>query len=101
MYLPTAATDLLREYRAADYKKLTTAIERLWTNAVACEMYVTGGIGAMSQREGFGIDDFLPHRTEEGICYAENRCEHRGHDFADRLQRGGERGKKRTVECMC
>jgi DUF1680 family protein len=33
--------------------------------------YVTGGIGAMKQWEGFGIDYFLPHGTDEGGCYAE------------------------------
>ena len=33
--------------------------------------YVTGGIGAIKQWEGFGIDYFLPHGTDEGGCYAE------------------------------
>jgi DUF1680 family protein len=33
--------------------------------------YVTGGIGAIKQWEGFGIDYFLPQGTDEGGCYAE------------------------------
>jgi hypothetical protein len=35
------------------------------------KMYLTGGIGAMDQWEGFGIDYFLPQSTDEGGCYAE------------------------------
>lgn len=34
-------------------------------------MYLTGGIGAMDQWEGFGIDYFLPQSKDEGGCYAE------------------------------
>ncbi|KAH8902792.1 DUF1680-domain-containing protein [Coniochaeta sp. PMI_546] len=32
--------------------------------------YLTGGIGAIKQWEGFGIDYFLPQGTDEGGCYA-------------------------------
>ena len=33
--------------------------------------YVTGGIGAIKQWEGFGSDYFLPQGTDDGGCYAE------------------------------
>ncbi|TGO88009.1 hypothetical protein BPOR_0190g00140 [Botrytis porri] len=35
------------------------------------KMYLTGGIGAIKQWEGFGIDCFLPSGTDEGGCYSE------------------------------
>ena len=35
------------------------------------KMYLTGGIGAMKQWEGFGINYFLPSGTDEGGCYSE------------------------------
>lgn len=44
---------------------------RLWDNMVDKKMYLTGGIGAIKQWEGFGIDYFLPPGTDEGGCYAE------------------------------
>jgi DUF1680 family protein len=44
-------------------------LERLW--GIEKKMYVTGGIGAMKQWEGFGVDYFLPQGTDEGDCYAE------------------------------
>jgi DUF1680 family protein len=47
------------------------AVNRLWSNMVERKSYVTGGIGAIKQWEGFGIDYFLPHGTDEGGCYAE------------------------------
>lgn len=34
-------------------------------------MYVTGGIGAIEQWEGFGKDYFLPQGSDEGGCYSE------------------------------
>lgn len=87
MYLLTAAADLVREDSGSDYKKLTTAIERLWSNMVDKKMYVTGGIGAMSKWEGFGIDYFLPQGTDEGGCYAETCASIGIMMFADRLLR--------------
>jgi DUF1680 family protein len=51
-----------------DYK---LACERLWDNMVNKKMYLTGGIGAIDQWEGFGIDYFLPQSMDEGGCYAE------------------------------
>lgn len=71
MYLLTAAADLVVEDEKSECQKLTQAINRLWPNMVDCKMYSTGGIGAMPQWEGFGIDHFLPQGTDEGGCYAE------------------------------
>ncbi|OAP56874.1 hypothetical protein AYL99_08986 [Fonsecaea erecta] len=69
MYLLTAASDLVRLGEAPG--QLSEAIYRLWNNMVHCKMYTTGGIGAMKQWEGFGLDYFLPQGTDEGGCYAE------------------------------
>ena len=35
------------------------------------KMYITGGIGAIRQWEGFGVDFFLPQSLDEGGCYSE------------------------------
>ena len=71
MYLLTAVADLVRmEGTDASNPKLD-ALHRLWSNMVDKKMYLTGGIGAMKQWEGFGIDYFLPSGTDEGGCYAE------------------------------
>ena len=60
VYLLTAYADLLRiEADAADSER-QTAVHRLWDNMVQRKMYVTGGIGAIRQWEGFGGDFFLP-----------------------------------------
>jgi len=55
---------------AADVTALTgagpayrSALETLWRNAVSRKMYVTGGIGAAGEIEGFGPDDHLPNAT--------------------------------------
>lgn len=72
MYLLTAVADLIRiEVVAGNSCAKRTALERLWTNMVENKMYLTGGIGAQKQWEGFGIDYFLPSGTDEGGCYAE------------------------------
>ena len=80
MYLFTAATDLVRydqqqsKSRSAlesGSEALLLAQRRLWDNMVQRKMYLTGGIGAMKQYEGFGQDYFLPQGTDEGGCYAE------------------------------
>lgn len=89
MYLLTAAADLVREDPSSNYEKLTKAIDRLWANMVDCKMYSTGGIGAMSQWEGFGIDYFLPQGTDEGGCYAETCASIGIMMFADRLLKVG------------
>ena len=70
MYLLTAVADLVRMDTSRS-SPLREALERLWTNMVEKRMYLTGGIGAQKQWEGFGIDYFLPSGTDEGGCYAE------------------------------
>lgn len=70
MYLLTAASDLVRLEPKAN-KPLQDAIYTLWDNMVQRKMYITGGIGAIKQWEGFGSDYFLPQGTDEGGCYAE------------------------------
>lgn len=76
MYLLTAVADLVR----IDHSKSSSPVEtpelkqslyRLWNNMVSRKMYVTGGIGAIKQWEGFGPDYFLPQGTDDGGCYAE------------------------------
>lgn len=74
MYLLTAVADLIRMDRATpktSTAELEAAVYRLWDNMVDRKMYVTGGIGAMKQWEGFGVDYFLPQGTDDGGCYAE------------------------------
>lgn len=70
MYLLTAVADLA--IIDLDFgKQYLPALKRLWHNMVDKKMYLTGGIGAIKQWEGFGIDYFLPQSTDEGGCYAE------------------------------
>lgn len=76
MYLLTAVADLVRQSRIVEsdpkqFDMYKTTCERLWNNMVNKKMYLTGGIGAIEQWEGFGIDYFLPQSTDEGGCYAE------------------------------
>lgn len=73
MYLLTAVADLVHiSQNGSDIStKYMPVLERLWGNMVEKKMYVTGGIGAIKQWEGFGIDYFLPQGTDEGGCYAE------------------------------
>lgn len=74
MYLLTAAADMIRISDELDSDfggKYLHALHRLWSNMVEKKSYVTGGIGAIKKWEGFGIDYFLPHGTDEGGCYAE------------------------------
>ncbi|TGO28832.1 hypothetical protein BPAE_0022g00220 [Botrytis paeoniae] len=71
MYLLTAVSDLVRVDKSEDTETKRTAVERLWNNMVQKKMYLTGGIGAIKQWEGFGIDYFLPSGTDEGGCYSE------------------------------
>ncbi|KAI9737325.1 MAG: hypothetical protein M1834_009478 [Cirrosporium novae-zelandiae] len=71
MYLLTAVADLVRVDEQCNPKAYRAALQRLWSNMVEKKMYVTGGIGAMKQWEGFGIDYFLPQSTDEGGCYSE------------------------------
>ncbi|KAF7185979.1 Non-reducing end beta-L-arabinofuranosidase [Pseudocercospora fuligena] len=70
MYLLTAVADLIR-IEPSSSQDLNTALYRLWNNMTDRKMYVTGGIGAIEQWEGFGQDFFLPQGTDEGGCYSE------------------------------
>ncbi|KAH7360655.1 hypothetical protein BKA65DRAFT_493710 [Rhexocercosporidium sp. MPI-PUGE-AT-0058] len=70
MYLLTAVADLVR-LDETNNKPMKEALEKLWSNMTDKKMYLTGGIGAQKQWEGFGIDYFLPSGTDEGGCYAE------------------------------
>ena len=70
MYLLAALADLIRIDNKLE-KGYTDALYRLWSNMVNKKMYLTGGIGAIKQWEGFGIDFFLPQGTDDGGCYAE------------------------------
>lgn len=70
MYLLTAVADLAAldaEFRV----KYESSLKQLWQNVVDKKMYLTGGIGAIKQWEGFGIDYFLPQSSDEGGCYSE------------------------------
>jgi DUF1680 family protein len=74
MYLFTGVADLQRQKnlrRTEGEKDYSQALKRLWENMVKKKMYLTGGVGAMDQWEGFGIDYFLPQSTDDGGCYAE------------------------------
>ncbi|KAI3397353.1 hypothetical protein diail_10803 [Diaporthe ilicicola] len=71
MYLLTAVADLAVLDPKTFGPKYLPALKRLWNNMVSKKMYLTGGIGAMSKWEGFGIDYFLPQSTDEGGCYSE------------------------------
>ncbi|RYO96658.1 hypothetical protein DL765_011520 [Monosporascus sp. GIB2] len=75
MYLLTGVADLLclENSNMADGKKdaYFEALTGLWDNMVDRKMYLTGGIGAMKQWKGFGIDYFLPQGSDEGGCYNE------------------------------
>ncbi|EIN07779.1 DUF1680-domain-containing protein [Punctularia strigosozonata HHB-11173 SS5] len=58
-YWLTAVAGLARLTRD---ESLVRAAERLW-KSVMRKMYVTGGVGAMGDWEGFGPDHFLPNET--------------------------------------
>lgn len=68
MYYVTAATDLCR--LTVD-PKIKASIDRLWRDMVDKKIYITGGLGAMRQWEGFGEPYFLQDTEREGTCYAE------------------------------
>ncbi|KAF4964217.1 hypothetical protein FSARC_7851 [Fusarium sarcochroum] len=72
MYFYTAATDLVRLSPKTDENahQVQTALGRLWRDMVDRKMYVTGGLGSVTQWEGFGPPHCLPDLEHEG-CYAE------------------------------
>lgn len=86
-YLLTAAADLIRVDSHSVNKQFETAVYRLWDNMLGCKMYVTGGIGAIKQWEGFGLDFYLPQGTDEGGCYSETCAAIGVMMFAERLLR--------------
>lgn len=74
MYLFTGVADLQRrkcEEEDPESKDYLQPLKTLWNNMVDKKMYLTGGVGAMYNWEGFGIDYFLPQSKDEGGCYAE------------------------------
>ncbi|KAI8690562.1 hypothetical protein LRP88_07830 [Fusarium phalaenopsidis] len=75
-YLLTAVADMLYLSKEdgrpiPNAEGWSEAVHRLWDNMVDKKMYMTGGVGAIKQWEGFGIDYFLPQGTDEGGCYNE------------------------------
>lgn len=93
MYLLAAVADLVRVEEKIDHNSYRKALERLWSNMVDKKMYLTGGIGAMAQWEGFGLDYFLPSSTDEGGCYAETCAGIGVMMLAERLLQVGKPGK--------
>ncbi|KAI5282257.1 hypothetical protein KEM54_002867, partial [Ascosphaera aggregata] len=71
MYLLTSVADLCSIEKDGIREQYLPAVQRLWRNMVDKKMYLTGGIGAIKQWEGFSHDYFLPQSTEEGGCYSE------------------------------
>lgn len=70
MYLLTGIADLCIVDLDA-IEKYLPVLKRLWNNMVQKKMYLTGGIGAEAQWEGFREDYFLPQSSDEGGCYSE------------------------------
>ncbi|KAL5044408.1 hypothetical protein BDW71DRAFT_199085 [Aspergillus fruticulosus] len=68
MYYFIAATDL---FRLTGDNKIKAALDRMWSDMTEKKLYVTGGIGAMRQWEGFGAQYVLGDTEESGTCYAE------------------------------
>jgi DUF1680 family protein len=107
MYLLTAVADMVcldldrqdsrhNTLPPLDTEAWKTAAVRQWNNMVDKKMYLTGGIGAIKQWEGFGIDYFLPQGTDEGGCYAETCASIAVMMLAERLLHfGGENGPDR------
>ena len=85
VYLLTAAADLVQVDSESIYNKFRSAIFRLWDNMVQCKMYCTGGIGAIKQWQGFGLNYFLPQGSDEGGCYSETCAAIGAMMFAERL----------------
>ncbi|GES64124.1 DUF1680 domain protein [Aspergillus terreus] len=68
VYYMTAATDYVR---LTGNRAVQEAVDRLWRDTVDTKIYVTGGLGAMRQWEGFGPRYFLGDAEEGHTCYAE------------------------------
>lgn len=90
LYLYVGVADLIYMTESTDQTAIASkdwmaALTRLWDNMVDRKMYVTGGVGAVKQWEGFGIDYFLPQGTDEGGCYSETCASIAVMMFAERL----------------
>ncbi|RDW58933.1 glycoside hydrolase family 127 protein [Aspergillus mulundensis] len=68
MYYYIAATDLVR---LTGDNEVKAALDRMWADMTERKLYITGGIGAMRQWEGFGAKYVLGDTEESGTCYAE------------------------------
>lgn len=90
VYLLTAVTDIAVQDRLGLQKNdkaaaWLEAANRLWNNMVDKKMYLTGGIGAIPEWEGFGRDYFLPQGSDDGGAYAETCASIGAMMFAERL----------------
>jgi DUF1680 family protein len=65
LYLCSGATDLVLE---SGEQTLMTTLERLWTNMVSQQIYITGGVGARHDGEAFG----KPYELPNARAYAES-----------------------------
>ena len=63
MYLYSGMADIATEYGD---ESLRAALDRLWDDLTAKNLYVTGGLGPSKQNEGFTCDYDLPN--EFGLC---------------------------------
>ncbi|KAK8216913.1 hypothetical protein M8818_001876 [Zalaria obscura] len=70
MYYLTAAQHYTL-VSGTESKDIEDAVVRLFENTVRKKMYVTGGIGSVTQCEGFGPEYHLPDLNEGGGCYSE------------------------------
>ncbi|RJE27632.1 DUF1680 domain protein [Aspergillus sclerotialis] len=68
VYYLAAATDYVR---LSGDQTIRDAVNRLWRDMVNTKMYITGGLGAMRQWEGFGPRYILGDAEEGNGCYAE------------------------------
>ncbi|KDQ54358.1 glycoside hydrolase family 127 protein [Jaapia argillacea MUCL 33604] len=60
MYWLTAVAHLAR---LSKDESLHIAAKRLWTSVMERKMYITGGLGAIGEWEGFGPDYYLPNES--------------------------------------
>ena len=106
LYLLTAVADLLcleksnaRHFDKSD--EWLSAVNRLWNNMVDQKMYLTGGVGAIKQWEGFGIDYFLPQSTDTGGCYSETCASIAVMFLAERMLRINPDGRYGDIMELC
>jgi DUF1680 family protein len=65
LYLLAGAADVATETGDAE---LLAAVERQWANTIARRTYITGGMGARYEDEGFGDDFELPDDAYSETC---------------------------------